>query len=92
MNDLFYGFLVFFAFVSLVGGLNWLMTAINSWNNNSDDTNDLLQNQLNMSVDAANVIYIVVFVCTLALFLMVAFPQNLKKAFSNIGGGMRTVR
>ena len=91
MNDLFYGFLVFFAFVSLVGGLNWLMTAINTWNNNSDATVDLLQHQFKMPVDVANVIYIVVFVCTLALFLMVAFPQNLKKAFSGMSGGMRRV-
>ena len=88
MNDLFYGFLVFFAFVSLVGGLNWLMTAINSWNNHSEETPDLLQHQFKMHVNVANVVYIIVFVCTLALFLMVAFPQNLKKAFS---GGMRRV-
>ena len=89
MNDLFYGFLVFFAFVSLVGGFNWLMTAINTWNGNSD-TDDLLQNQFKMPVDVANVIYIVVFICTLGLFLMVAFPKNLKKAFSDMGG-MRKV-
>lgn len=87
MNDLFYGLLVFFAFVSLVGGINWLMTAINSWNNN-EPTFDLLQHQFKMPIHVANVVYIVVFVCTLALFLMVAFPQNLKKAFSS---GMRRV-
>jgi len=91
MNDLFYGFLVFFAFVSLVGGLNWLMTAINSWNENSELTVDLLQHQFKMPVDVANVIYIIVFICTLALFLMVVFPQNLKKAFSGMSGGMRKV-
>lgn len=91
MNDLFYGFLVFFALVSLVGGLNWLMTAINSWNENSEPTVDLLQHQFKMPVHVANVVYIVVFVCTLALFLMVALPQNLKKAFSGMSGGMRRV-
>ena len=91
MNDLFYGFLVFFAFVSLVGGLNWLMTAINSWNEDSINTEDLLQHQFKMPVDVANVIYIIVFICALALFLMVAFPQNLKKAFSSVRGGMRKV-
>ena len=90
MNNLFYGFLVFFALVSLVGGLNWLMTAVNSWNEN-EPTFDLLQHQLKMPLHVANVVYIVVFVCTLALFLMVAFPQNLKKAFSGISGGMRRV-
>lgn len=91
MNDLFYGFLVFFAFISLVGGLNWLMTAINSWNQGKENTVDLLQDQFNMPVDVANVIYIVVFICTLALFLMVAFPQNLKKAFSGVTGTVRKV-
>ena len=91
MNNLFYGLLVFFASVSLVGGLNWLLTAINSWNEDSESTVDLLQHQINMSVDAANVIYIVVFICTLALFLMIVFPQNLKNAFSSMGsmGRMR---
>lgn len=91
MNDLFYGFLVFFAFVSLVGGINWLMTAINSWNNDSESTLDLLQEQFKIPVDISNVIYTVVFACTLFLFLMVAFPQNLKKAFSAVSttGRMR---
>jgi len=91
MNDLFYGFLVFFAFVSLVGGLNWLMTAINSWNEGHESTVDLLQHQFKIPVEVANIVYIVVFVCTLGLFLMVAFPQNLKKAFSGVGGSMRRV-
>ena len=86
MNDLFYGFLVFFALVSLVGGVNWLMTAINSWmNDNQDDVPDLLQENLKLHPNVANVVYCVVFACTLFLFLMVVFPQNLKKAF----GGAR---
>lgn len=84
MNDIFYGFLVFFALVSLIGGFNWLMTAVNSWKE-EDITYDLLQQQLKIPIHAANVIYIVVFICTLALFLMVLFPQNLRKAFSNVG-------
>lgn len=83
MNDVFYGFLVFFALVSLIGGINWLMTAINTWSNDTD-TDDLLQTQFNIDKHVANVIYIVVFLCTLALFLMVAFPQNLKAAFSSV--------
>lgn len=91
MNDLFYGFLVFFAFISLVGGLNWLVTAINSWNYKGLDSIDLLQDQMKIPVDVANVIYILVFICTLALFLMVVFPQNLKKAFSGGTSGMRRV-
>ena len=88
MNNIFYGFLVFFAFISLVGGLNWLMTAINSWNNDFDSVIDLLQDQLKMPADVANIVYIIVFISTLALFLMVAFPQNLKKAFSGMSSGI----
>lgn len=83
MNDFFYGFLVFFALVSLIGGLNWLVTAINTWSNDSD-TEDLLQHQLNINKHVSNVIYIIVFLCTLALFLMVVFPNNLKAAFSGV--------
>ena len=84
MNDAFYGFLVFFALVSLIGGANWLMTAINYWNGNGSGADDLLIEQLGLSPDIANIVYVVVFVCTLALFLMVAFPQNLKSAFSGV--------
>ena len=84
MNDAFYGFLVFFALVSLIGGANWLMTAINDWNGNGNGADDLLTEQLGLSSDIANIVYVVVFVCTLALFLMVAFPQNLKSAFSGV--------
>lgn len=84
MNDAFYGFLVFFALVSLIGGANWLMTAINYWNGNGSGAEDLLTEQLGLSPDIANIVYVVVFVCTLALFLMVAFPQNLKSAFSGV--------
>lgn len=83
MNDVFYGFLVFFALVSLIGGINWLTTAINTWSNDNV-TDDLLQTQFNIDKHVANSIYIVVFLCTLALFLMVAFPQNLKAAFSGV--------
>lgn len=90
MNDLFYGFLVFFALVSLIGGVNWLMTAINSWEED-EPVVDLLQHQLKIPMHVANILYIVVFICTLALFLMVAFPQNLKKAFSGMSGGVRRV-
>ena len=83
MNDLFYGFLVFFALVSLIGGVNWLMTAINTMTESDPEpVPDLLQNQLNLHQGLSNVIYIIVFACTLALFLMVAFPQNLKAAFA----------
>lgn len=89
MNKIFYGFLFFFALVSLVGGINWLVTAINSWNDGGEQTPDLIQHQIGLPVDVANVIYIVVFVCTLVLFLMVAFPNELKRAFSSVGGGMR---
>jgi len=77
MNNLFYGFLVFFSLVSLIGGVNWLVTAINNWSDD-DVTNDLLTTQLNIPSDVSHVIYIIVFICALAQFLMVAFPKNFK--------------
>jgi uncharacterized membrane protein YuzA (DUF378 family) len=84
MNDAFYGFLVFFALVSLIGGANWLATACNNWFNDGVEPDDLLQMQLGLDSNVANIIYVVVFVCTLALFLMVAFPKNLTSAFSGV--------
>ena len=84
MNNAFYGFLVFFAFISLIGGTNWLVTAINNWTDDSDICDDLLQKQFNLPSNVANIIYCVVFICTLLLFLMVAFPNNLKKMISRV--------
>ena len=67
------------AFIALVGGINWLVTAINSWSNDSEPTYDLLQKNLNIPVDVSNVIYILVFICTLVLYLMILFPSFNKK-------------
>ena len=74
MTGLYYKSLVFFALISLIGGINWLFTAINNW---TDDevTNDLLTKQLNINPHVANGVYVVVFLCTLALFLMVVLPE-----------------
>lgn len=69
-----YTLLVVLAFVSLVGGINWLFTAINNWSKD-EVTFDLLTEQLKIHPNIANVIYIFVFLCTLALFTMIAFPH-----------------
>jgi uncharacterized membrane protein YuzA (DUF378 family) len=71
MNGVFYVFLFVFALVSLIGGVNWLMVGINDWDGN-DDVPDLLQHQLGLPNEVSNIIYFVVFGCTLALFLMVS--------------------
>lgn len=76
--------LFFVSFVALIGGVNWLITAINSWTNDNEETPDLLQHNMNLSVGLSNVIYVVVFVCTLLVFLMVAFPGFLKNMFTKV--------
>jgi hypothetical protein len=70
--------IIFLAFVSLVGGLNWLVTALR---NMSDDTttNDIFYDWIDQKW--VNWIYILVFICTLVLFIMLLFPGSL-----NIGG------
>ena len=79
MNTNYPKLVLFLAFIALVGGINWLVTAINSWSNNSEPTVDLLQKNLNIPVDVSNVIYVVVFVCTLVLFLMILSQLFSKK-------------
>lgn len=70
--------IIFLAFNSLVGGLNWLVTALR---NMSDDTttNDIFNDWIDQKW--VNWIYILVFICTLVLFIMILFPGSL-----NIGG------
>ena len=70
--------IIFLAFVSLVGGLNWLVTALR---NMSDDTttNDIFNDWIDQKW--VNWVYILVFICTLVLFIMLLFPGSL-----NIGG------
>jgi len=80
MNRVFYIFLVFFSIISFIGGVNWLVTAINSWINSSEpNCSDLLQDQMNIDTDVANVIYCVVFLCSLALLCMIINPNVVKK-------------
>lgn len=76
MND-YRAIVIFLAVVALIGGVNWLMVAINTWSKD-EPTYDLLQDQLSIHRDVANVVYIVVFICTLLLFIMV-FRQNMMR-------------
>jgi len=76
--------LLLVSLISLIGGINWLITAINSWANNNEETPDLLQKNMKFPVGLSNVIYIVVFVCTLLVFLMVIFPGFLKNMFTKV--------
>jgi len=70
--------IMFLAFISLVGGLNWLVTALR---NMSDDTttNDIFYDWIDQKW--VNWVYILVFICTLVLFVMLLFPSSF-----NIGG------
>lgn len=73
--DVYRGLVIFLTLVVLIGGVNWLMVAINTWSKDEDITYDLLQDQLNIHRDVANVVYIVVFICTLLLSVMILFPK-----------------
>ena len=73
--DVYRGLVIFLTLVVLIGGVNWLMVAINTWSKDEDMTYDLLQDQLNIHRDVANVVYIVVFICTLLLSVMILFPK-----------------
>ena len=66
--------IIFLAFISLVGGLNWLVTALR---NMSDDTptNDIFNDWIDQKW--VNWIYILVFICTLVLFIMILFPGSI---------------
>ena len=66
--------IIFLAFISLVGGLNWLVTALR---NMSDDTttNDIFYDWIDQKW--VNWVYILVFICTLVLFIMLLFPGSL---------------
>lgn len=72
--------IVFLAFISLVGGINWLVTSLR---NMSDDTttNDIFYDWIDQKW--VNWIYIVVFLCTLVLFIMTLFPNSLKLTKTN---------
>tara|TARA_E500000178_G_scaffold129113_1_gene128898 strand:+ start:948 stop:1190 length:243 start_codon:yes stop_codon:yes gene_type:complete len=72
---------VFLAVVSLIGGTNWLFTAINSWRD-GDTVPDLLQEQLKFHSNFANIVYVIVFACSLLLFGLILFPKLLEKKSS----------
>ncbi len=64
---------VFCFIVVLVGGTNWLVTAINSWENDDESVPDLLQTQIGLSSSTSNWIYLVVFICTIVLVIINIF-------------------
>jgi uncharacterized membrane protein YuzA (DUF378 family) len=77
--NMYRGLVIFLTLVVLIGGVNWLMVAINTWSKDEDMTYDLLQDQLKIHRDVANVVYIVVFICTLLLSAMILFPQTMMR-------------
>jgi len=67
--------IIFLAFISLIGGLNWLVTALRNMSDDSE-TNDIFNDWIEQKW--VNWIYIIVFICTLVLFIMTIFPNTLK--------------
>lgn len=65
--------IIFLAFVSFVGGLNWLVTALRNMSDDST-TNDIFYDWMDQKW--VNWIYILVFICTLVLFMMTLFPSS----------------
>ncbi len=72
-------FYVFCLIVVLVGGTNWLVTAINSWENDDESVPDLLQTQVGLSSSISNWIYLVVFICTIVLVFIDSFKLFTEK-------------
>lgn len=70
---------VFCLFVVLVGGTNWIVTAINSWENDDESVPDLLQTQVGLSSSTSNWIYLVVFICTIVLVFIDSFKLFTEK-------------
>ena len=67
--------IIFLAFISLIGGLNWLVTALRNMSDDSE-TNDIFNDWIEQKW--VNWIYIIVFICTLVLFIMTLFPNTIK--------------
>ncbi len=70
---------VFCLVVVLVGGTNWLVTAINSWENDDESVPDLLQTQIGLSSSTSNWIYLVVSIFTIVLVSIDLFKLLTKK-------------
>lgn len=56
--------------VSFIGGLNWLVTAIRNMSE-SEETYDIFNGWLDQKF--ANIIYILVFICSLVLLILTLF-------------------
>jgi hypothetical protein len=60
--------------VLLLGGVNWLVTAIRSWQNDND-VEDLFE-LINVPQNVSNVLYCVVFVVSLLVSFRMVFPAS----------------
>lgn len=65
---------VLMALVLLLGGVNWLVTAIRSWQNDND-VEDLFE-LINAPQNVSNVLYCVVFVVSLLVSFRMVFPAS----------------
>lgn len=62
--------IIILVIVSFIGGLNWLVTAIRNMSE-SEETYDIFNGWLDQKF--ANIIYILVFICSLVLLILTLF-------------------
>lgn len=63
------------ALVLFLGGLNWLVTAIRSFQNHNQDVDDLFE-LINLPQVVSNILYCVVFVVSLFVSYRMVFPAT----------------
>ena len=63
------------ALVLFLGGLNWLVTAIRSFQSNNTDVEDLFE-LINLPQVVSNILYCVVFVVSLFVSYRMVFPAT----------------
>jgi uncharacterized membrane protein YidH (DUF202 family) len=65
----------FLAFIIFLGGLNWLVTAIRSFQHNNQDVDDLFE-LINVPQVISNIIYCIVFVVSLIVLYRTVVPAT----------------
>lgn len=69
------GLAIFLAIIIFLGGLNWLVTAIRSFQSHNTDVEDLFE-LINLPQVVSNILYCVVFVVSLFVSYRMVFPAT----------------
>jgi len=64
--------------ILLIGGINWLVTAIRSLKDSNDEVKDLL-NLIGLPQIISNLFYIYVFICSIIVLIWAIYYQIKKK-------------